>query len=133
MAGPAGVADPVQNPCKDFGKGLARPFAAKTRRDRGKLRPAPQSLGALRLRHEARARALDDVQAAGKNKHRAVNKLSLNGETTGEGFGSPFFCATCWEMKWHLLIKWPLHGARGPLCRQTPSAAWPVIALAATV
>ena len=39
------------------------------------LFPPLQGAGAL---------ALDDVQAAGKNKYRAVNILSLNGETKGE-------------------------------------------------
>jgi hypothetical protein len=35
----------------------------------------------------------NDVQATGKNKHRAVNKLSLNGETKGELRLSFFYVA----------------------------------------
>lgn len=44
--------------------------------------------------HGAGALALVDVQAAGKNKHRAVNKLSLNGETR-EHLGAPFLFVAC--------------------------------------
>lgn len=44
----------------------------------------------LLLTHGAGALASDDVQAAGK-KYRAVNKLSLNGETPTEPSGSVFF------------------------------------------